>query len=370
MEDEIPSRADDLRHMERALVLAARGRGRTAPNPAVGAVLVKGGRVVGEGWHRAAGEEHAEAAAIRRAGPRAKGATLYLTLEPCAHHGRTPPCTDAILAAGVRRVVAALRDPHAIVNGRGFAILRRAGVRVEVGLAAPEARDLIGGYLLAHTAGRPRVIWKVATTLDGATADTRGRSRWITGPAARRHGHLLRSLADAVLIGAGTAHADDPRLTARFGGVRRQPLRVVCDTRLVLPRTLRLFTAPLAAGTVVACGRRAPATRRRALEARGVRVWVLPERAGRVDPRALARRLARAGIHEVLLESGGTLGGAWLDAGLVDRLALFTAPLILGPGRRWSDGLAARPLARALRAAVLERRRLGADRLEVLEVGP
>ena len=355
--------------MERALALAARGRGRTAPNPAVGAVLVKGGRVVGEGWHRAAGEEHAEAAAIRRAGPRAKGATLYLTLEPCAHYGRTPPCTDAILAAGVRRVVAALRDPHTIVNGRGFAILRRAGVRVEVGLAAREARELIGGYLLAHTAGRPRTTWKVAATLDGATADARGRSRWITGPYARRHGHRLRALADAVLVGAGTARADDPRLTARLGGGGRQPLRVVCDTRLSLPRSLRLFSRPLAAGTVVACGRRAPVARRKALEARGVRVWPLPERGGHVDPRALARRLVRSGVHEVLLESGGALGGAWLEAGLVDRLALFTAPLVLGPGRRWSDGLTARPIARARRVVVRERRRLGADRLEVLEFG-
>ena len=354
--------------MQRALSLAARGRGRTAPNPAVGAVLVKGGRVVGEGWHRAAGEEHAEAAAIRRAGARAKGATLYLTLEPCAHHGRTPPCTDAILAAGVRRVVAALRDPHAIVNGKGFGILRRAGVSVEVGLAAREARELIGGYVLAHTAGRPRVTWKVAATLDGATADARGRSQWITGPLARRYGHRLRSLADAVLIGAGTARADDPRLTARSSGVRRQPLRVVCDTRLALPARLRLFSRALAEGTVVACGRRAPAARRRALEARGVQVWVLPERGGHVDPRALARRLARAGIHEVLLESGGALGGAWLDAGLVDRLALFTAPLVLGAGRRWSDGLGSRPIERARQATVLERRRLGPDRLEVLEV--
>jgi len=358
----------DLVFLRRALKLAARGRGSTAPNPAVGAVVVRDGRIVGEGWHRAAGEDHAEVVALKRAGSRARGATLYLTLEPCAHHGRTPPCTDAILAAGVRRVVASLRDPHAIVNGKGFAVLARAGVRVDVGLGAAEARELIRGYLLAHTERRPRVTWKIASTLDGATADRRGRSRWITGAEARRHGHGLRATSDAVLIGAGTARADDPRLTVRLGGRRRQPLRVVCDTRLALPLGLRLFARPLASGTAVACGRRAPLARRLRLEARGVAVWALAEKGGHVDPRALARKLVAEGCHEVLLESGGALGAAWLAAGLADRIALYTAPLLLGPGRRWSDDLPALPLARARRAHVRERRMLGRDQLTLLEL--
>src|SRR5262249_55905777 len=230
--------------MRRALSLAARGRGRTRPNPMVGAVIVRSGRVVGEGWHRRAGADHAEIVALRAAGPRAHGATIYVTLEPCAHVGRTPPCSEALIAAGIARCVVAVRDPHAIVNGRGLPALRRAGVAVGLGCGAREARALIAGYLLAHTVGRPRVTWKVAATADGAVADSRGRSRWITGAAARRAGHRLRAGSDAILIGAGTARADDPRLTARLPGVTLQPLRGVCDSRLRLPRTLRLFRPP------------------------------------------------------------------------------------------------------------------------------
>ncbi|MEO5618658.1 MAG: bifunctional diaminohydroxyphosphoribosylaminopyrimidine deaminase/5-amino-6-(5-phosphoribosylamino)uracil reductase RibD [Candidatus Eisenbacteria bacterium] len=358
---------DDQRHMERALKLAERGRGRTRPNPIVGAVLVRGGRVVGEGWHCAAGEDHAEVVALKLAGLRARGATLYVTLEPCAHRGRTPPCTEALIAAGVRRCVVALRDPHAIVNGRGLSALRRAGVKVELGLLADEARAQLAGYRLAHTVSRPRVVWKIAATLDGGTADRQGRSRWITGPEARRAGHLLRAASDAVLIGAGTALADDPRLTARTGRGTRverdapQPLRIVCDTRLRLPLTLRLFSPSMAAGTVVACGRRAPLARRRRLEARGVRVWPLAETAAGVAPAALARRLAAEGCHEVLMESGGVLGASWLGAGLVDRLVLFTAPSILGPSLRWSERLASRALDRKIAGSFTSVRRLGAD---------
>ena len=195
---------------------------------------------------------------------------------------------DALLAAGIRRCVVAVQDPHAIVNGRGLSRLRRAGVAVEVGLCADEARRALAGYLLAHTERRPRVTWKVAMTLDGRIADSRRRSRWITGPAARAHAHRMRARADAVLIGSGTACADDPRLTARTRRRAAQPLRVVCDTRLRSPARLRLFGAALGRGTAVACGLRAPGARRRALEARGVRVWPLPLAGGHVSPRALA----------------------------------------------------------------------------------
>lgn len=355
--------------MQRALTLAARGVGRTAPNPPVGAVVVANGRVVGEGWHHGAGLPHAEALALAAAGARARGGTLYVTLEPCDHVGRTPPCTRAILAAGVRRCVVATRDPHPIVDGRGLRRLRAGGVRVEVGLLAPQARELVGGYWLAHTASRPRVTWKVAASLDGRIADARGRSRWITGAAARRHVHAMRAHSDAVVIGSGTARADDPRLTVRGMADARQPLRVVCDTRLALPARLRLFAPSLARGTVVACGRRAPERRARALLARGVRVWRLPEThgSGGVSARALARRLAREGCHEVMLESGPTLGTAWLRAGLVDRIALFSAPLLIGAGGlAWCGALPRAPHALGLSIRTLARRALGHDTLTLL----
>jgi len=359
---------DDSLHMRRALRLAERGRGRTAPNPIVGAVVVKDGRVVGEGWHRALGEPHAEAVALARAGARAKGATLYCTLEPCAHFGRTPPCCDAIIAAGVRHCVVAMRDPHRVVDGRGLAVLRAAGVRVEVGLLEVEARAMLRGYVLAHTEQRPRVTWKVAATLDGLIADAKGSSRWITGAAARERGHVMRGSSDAILIGAGTARADDPRLTVRLAqGATRQPLRVVCDSQLALPTSLRLFGRTLARGTVVACTSTASARRVAALEARGVRVWRLPMAKGRVSPRALAKRLAREGVLEVLLEGGATLGASWLKASLVDRIALFTAPKVLGAGLSWCAPFGAL-LATAPQGRVSSIERAGDDTLTWIEL--
>lgn len=368
--EDMPARSNaDERFMRRALALAGRGVGRTAPNPPVGAVVVRGGRIVGEGWHRAAGLPHAEVVALERAGRAARGATLYVTLEPCAHVGRTPPCVDAILAAGVRRCVVAVRDPNRIVNGRGLRRLRRAGVRVDPGPCAAEARAVLGGYWSTHTRGRPRVTWKVAATLDGRIADRRGRSKWITGPHARALAHRMRAASDAIVIGAGTAAADDPRLTARGAGAARQPLRVVCDTRLRLPRTLRLFGRGLARGTVVACGPSAPRTRQAALERLGVRVWRLPAGRGGVSPAALVRRLGREGRHEVLLEGGAALGTRWLAAGLVDRLALFVAPRVLG-----GDGLAwCGPLGRTLDATrgarIVRQARAGRDALLIAELG-
>jgi diaminohydroxyphosphoribosylaminopyrimidine deaminase / 5-amino-6-(5-phosphoribosylamino)uracil reductase len=352
----------DERYMRRALRLAERGRGRTAPNPVVGAVLVKGGRVIGEGWHRALGEDHAEAMALARAGRRARGATLYVTLEPCAHVGRTPPCVDAIIRAGVARCVVAVRDPHRLVNGRGLRGLRRAGVRVDLGVCAAEARRMLGGYLLANMRRRPRVTWKVAATVDGRIADAGGRSKWITGRAARLSGHALRAVSDAIVIGARTARLDDPRLTARGPRGARQPLRVVCDTLLRLPARLRLFGPRLARGTVVACGPRAPRRREKLLEARGIRVWRLPAGREGVSPRALARRLAREGRHEVLLEGGAALGTAWWRAGVIDRLALFLAPRLIGAeGLAWCGMLGRRPLARASGGRIVELRRAGDD---------
>lgn len=364
----MPFTETDRKHMLRALRLAERGRGRTAPNPVVGAVVVRGGRVVGEGWHRALGGPHAEVEALARAGRKARGGTLYVTLEPCAHHGRTPPCTEAVLAAGIARCVVAVRDPHEIVNGRGLRRLRAGGVVVETGLCAAEARDALGGYLLAHRAARPRVTWKVAASLDGRIADGRGRSRWITSAEARAMGHALRAAADAVVVGSGTARADDPRLTARLGPGTPQPLRVVCDTQLSLPLSLRLFRAPLARGTVVACSRRASAERVRALEDRGVTVWRLPATRAGVSPVALAKRLAEAGKHEVLLEGGAALGRAWLAANVVDRIALFAAPLVLGDGLAWAGPLG-RTLASAPRGRLARLARAGDGALLLVDWG-
>jgi diaminohydroxyphosphoribosylaminopyrimidine deaminase/5-amino-6-(5-phosphoribosylamino)uracil reductase len=258
--------------------------------------------------------------------------------------------------------VVAARDPDTRVNGRGLARLRAAGVRVETGLLAAEARVQLAGYRRAQERGLPRITWKVAATLDGRIADARGRSRWITGAAARADGHRLRAECDAIVVGAGTARADDPRLTARTGAGARgpQPLRVVVDSQLALPRSLKLFRAPLARGTVVACTHAASAARERWLVARGVAVWRLPARRRRVSLGALAARLAREGRHEVLLEGGATLGSAFLGAGLVQRVVLYAAPLVLGSGLAWCDGLD-RPLASAPRGRIVSLTRVGGD---------
>jgi len=356
--------------MQRALRLAERGRGHVSPNPMVGAVVVRQGRVVGEGWHRALGEAHAEAVALARAGRLARGATLYVTLEPCAHMGRTPPCVDAILDADIRRCVVATRDPHPIVNGQGLRRLRAAGVKVELGLLADEARALLGGYWQLHTTGRPHVVLKLATSLDGRLAPpngfaARGSGRWLTGPSARRAVHRLRAQMDAIVIGAGTARADDPRLTVRGVPGARQPLRVVCDSRLALPSTLRLFRPPLARGTVVVCARSASSRAERALAAHGVRVWRMPQGGGGVSLPALPRRLGREGVQEVLVEGGAKLATAFLAAKVVDRLALFVAPRVIGSaGLAWCGALPA-----PLQGRMTDPRRIGDDAWVTVEMG-
>ena len=311
--------------MEQALALAALGEGTTAPNPRVGCLLVRDGEVVGRGWHRAAGLPHAEAMALEEAGSRAAGATLYVNLEPCAHQGRTPPCAGSLVGAGVRRVVASLGDPDPRVDGRGFAELRRAGIAVEVGLLAEEARRVNAGFLLRHGAGRPHVTLKAALSLDGMLAGLAGRSRWITGEAARRFAHRLRLRHDAVLVGAETVRRDDPRLTARLPGATRQPLPVVLAPELRLPASAALFA-----------GERRPRVYVREGLAPG-REWEgkadvvpLPAPEGRLDPAAVLHDLARHGVQSVLVEGGGRTFAACLAAGLVDEVALFVAPLFLG----------------------------------------
>ena len=348
------------RFMRLALREARRGLGRTSPNPAVGAVLVKGGRVVGRGHHARAGAPHAEVMAIRDAGASARGADLYTTLEPCDHFGRTPPCSLAILEAGVRRVLSGSGDPNPRVNGRGIRRLRRAGVEVETGLLS-EACDAINQpWFRFITTGRPHVTLKVAATLDGRIATASGDSRWVTGGEARAHVHRLRSAVDAVLVGSGTARADDPRLTARLpGGRGRDPIRVVLDSRLELPATLRLFRQRSAAATLVAHVAGTPPAR----PPRGVEYLRCRVKRGRVDLPDLLSRLGKRGVTRLLVEGGAQVNRAFLDAGLVDQLLLFVAPKIAGGGIAWIGGKGAARMAEALPVLDLRVRRMGRDLL-------
>jgi diaminohydroxyphosphoribosylaminopyrimidine deaminase / 5-amino-6-(5-phosphoribosylamino)uracil reductase len=320
----------DAVFMRRALELAERGRGRTSPNPMVGAVVVRAGRVVGEGAHLRAGGAHAEIAALVAAGQAAGGATLYVTLEPCDHHGRTPPCAPAVAAAGIVRVVAALSDPNPLARGGG-ARLRAAGVTVEVGLLADEAERQNRAWLTAIREGRPHVTLKAAATLDGKIADVHGGSKWITGEAARAHAHRLRAECDAIVVGVTTALRDDPALTVRLGEPwPRQPYRVVLDTTARLAPDARLIQAGTPARALIAVGPDAPAARVTALERAGAIVLRTATRDGRVDVVALLAALSEREVRAVLLEGGGETHDAFLDAGVVDRVALFLAPLLLG----------------------------------------
>ena len=347
--------------MARALELAARGLGRTFPNPPVGAVLVRGDRVVGAGWHRRAGGPHAEIVALRAAGARARGATLYVTLEPCTHFGRTPPCLDALLPVGLRRVVVAMADPNPRVRGRGIAGLRRAGVPVAVGPGAEEARRLTAGYAMRVRSGRPLISLKLATTLDGRIAASTGDARWVTGAAARRLAHGLRAVSDAVLVGAGTVRADDPRLTCRLRG-GGDPIRiVVAGPTLRLPPRAHVLARGGPPTWIVAPASTAPG-RVRALRRRGVEVILVTGAGGRVPFDALAQALGARGLTSVLIEGGGDVAAAALRARVVDRLVLFVAPRLLG-----GDGVAAigpidiRAMRAALRVEGLSVARVGDD---------
>lgn len=317
--------------MRRALRLARRAAGRTSPNPMVGAVVVRDGRVVGEGYHRRAGTPHAEAHALRAAGDRAAGATLYVTLEPCDHHGQTPPCTDAIIAAGVRRVVAATADPNPRVAGRGLDRLRAAGLEVRTGILAGEARALNEAFLKFITTGRPFVTWKYAVSLDGRVAAHTGLSRWISGERSRALVHRLRAEVDAVMVGVGTALADDPLLTARGPG-GRDPVRIVVDSHLRMPATARVISPGSKAPTWIATTHLAPAERRRALEGAGAEVMVLPAAGDRVHLPSLMDELGRREVTSVLCEGGPTLAAALLEASLIDKVCCFISPSLIGGG--------------------------------------
>ena len=316
--------------MARALRLAEAGLYSTSPNPRVGCVLVREGRVVGEGYHRRAGEAHAEVIALEQAKEAARGATAYVTLEPCAHHGRTPPCADALVAAGVARVVVAMEDPNPRVAGRGIARLREAGIPVEVGLLENEARELNIGFFFRMTRGRPWVRMKCAASLDGRTALANGVSKWITGPAARHDVQHWRARSCAILTGAGTVLADDPRLDVREIETSRQPRRIVLDSHLSLSPQAKI----LQGGNAVVITTAEDAALLAAFRQQGVTVVELGRKGGDVDLARLMSWLAEQEVNELLVEAGATLNGALLEAGLVDELVLYLAPTVLGSTAR------------------------------------
>jgi diaminohydroxyphosphoribosylaminopyrimidine deaminase/5-amino-6-(5-phosphoribosylamino)uracil reductase len=322
--------AQDSIWMAQALHLAEQGLYSTSPNPRVGCVLVAGEGIVGSGWHRRAGEAHAEVHALREAGQRARGATAYVTLEPCSHHGRTPPCADALIAAGVARAVVAVQDPNPGVAGAGIAKLRAAGIAVECGLMETAARELNTGFFARMTRGTPWLRSKIAASLDGRTALANGVSQWITGAAARRDVQHWRARSCAVLTGIATVLADDARLDVRDVATERQPLRVVLDSRMRMPLAARI----LQGGNVLIYAAVCDPEKAAALEKAGATVAVLPDGNGQVDLPAMLRDLAQRGCNEVLLEAGSVLNGALLRAGLVDEMLLYVAPQLLGDGAR------------------------------------
>ena len=353
---------NDAQGMAHALSLGRRGLGSVWPNPAVGCVIVAGGRVVGRGWTQVGGRPHAEAMALAMAGDAARGATAYVTLEPCAHHGRTPPCAEALLAAGVARVVSAMEDPDPRVSGRGHAILRAGGVSVETGVGAGVARDDQAGFLMRVTAGRPLVTLKLAASLDGRIATASGESRWITGSAARTRVHAMRLEHDAILVGGGTARADDPELTVRGLGEVHQPVRIVAARKLDLPTNGRLTSSVAAGPFWLLHGREAAPERVAAWAERGARPMEVSVRHGRIDPWAIMARLGAEGLTRVFCEGGGSFAAALLEAGLVDRLVVFSAGLALGAeGRPALGALGIGHLAAAPRFELIESEPVGGD---------
>jgi diaminohydroxyphosphoribosylaminopyrimidine deaminase/5-amino-6-(5-phosphoribosylamino)uracil reductase len=323
----------DHHWMQRALDLAARGLLSTTPNPRVGCVIVREGAVVGEGWHLKAGEAHAETLALAQAGDRARGATAYVTLEPCSHFGRTPPCTDALVKARLARVIVAMEDPNPLVNGQGLDRLRSAGIDVRCGLLEAQARELNIGFVSRMTRGRPWVRLKVAASLDGYTALPDGSSQWITSEAARNDGHNWRARSCAILTGIGTVREDDPMMTARAPQAERQPLKVLVDSRLEVDPQARI----LKSGRVLIAAADDLAGRAQALRDRGCELSFLPDARHKVDLSALMQELGARGINELHVEAGFKLNGSLLREGLVDELLVYTAPSLLGGGRPMFD---------------------------------
>ena len=326
--------------MRAALALARRSLGRTWPNPAVGCVIVKDGHIVARGRTQDGGRPHAEADALDRAGEAARGATVYVTLEPCSHFGKSPPCADALVRAGVARVVSAMEDPNPAVNGQGHTRLREAGITVDVGEGASEAAEINAGFLLRVGAGRPLFHLKLASSLDGRIATASGESKWITGEGARADGHRLRAVHDAILVGAGTVAADDPELTCRLPGLGAySPVRIVLDSKAGLAETSKLARTARQVPVWLLCTSAAPATKREALRKAGVEVIEAAAAGdGRVDVAAAAQALGQRGLTRVLVEGGGQVAAAFLKAGLIDRITSYRAGLVLGADGRSAVG--------------------------------
>lgn len=353
---------NDNRFMSLALSLARRGLGNTWPNPAVGCVLVKEDRIVGRGWTRPGGRPHAEVAALAQAGSQASGATAYVTLEPCAHHGETPPCAEALVAAGVARVVVAMRDPDPRVNGRGLSILRAAGVQVVSDVLGDEAMLDQRGFLSRVSSGRPMVTLKLATSLDGRIATASGESRWISGPDARRMVHGQRMAHDAVLIGAGTARADDPSLTVRGLGAARQPVRVVVTRHLDIPLTGALARTAREVPVWLVHGDGVDANVLAKWEALGAKTVSVAAPGGQIDLKAALAALGRLGLTRVFCEGGGSLGASLLADGLVDEFVCFSAGLAIGAeGRPSIAAMGLERLEEAPRFDLIEFRQVGND---------
>jgi diaminohydroxyphosphoribosylaminopyrimidine deaminase / 5-amino-6-(5-phosphoribosylamino)uracil reductase len=322
--------ADD-RYMWMALDLARQGRGRTNPNPMVGAVIVQGSEVVGSGYHHAAGSPHAEIIALEKAGEKAQGATLYVNLEPCNHHGRTGPCTENIIKAGISRVVIAMQDPNPIVSGRGIARLNEAGIKIKEGVLEPKARKLNETFVKYITTKQPFISVKVAMSLDGKIATASGESHWITGEKARQFVHRLRDHTDVIMVGIETVLKDNPRLTTRVeGGGGKDPIRVIVDSTARLPLDANVIESSASAKIILAVTEKASQDKCRALQSRGVEILVLPSDQERVNLTALMRELASRSLAAVLVEGGGTLNFSLLEQSLIDKLFIFIAPLIIG----------------------------------------
>jgi diaminohydroxyphosphoribosylaminopyrimidine deaminase/5-amino-6-(5-phosphoribosylamino)uracil reductase len=350
--------AADHEFMEQALELAGRGLNTTTPNPRVGCVVVSEGTVVGTGWHEKAGMPHAEILALRAAGARSRGATLYVNLEPCSHHGRTPPCVDAIVEAGVKRVVAAIQDPNPKVAGAGFARLRAAGIAVEGGLMEEEARELNIGFFARMTRNRPWMRMKIAASLDGRTALANGKSQWITGEAARQDGHRWRARACAVLTGFGTVRDDDPQLNVRGVDTPRQPLKIVVDSKFETSPSARL----LKEGKTLVVGAVNDAKRIASLKAAGAEVVIISNEGGKVELFKLMEELARRELNEIHVEAGTKLNGSLLQAGVVDELLVYLAPSVIGDSGRGMFHLPEiTELSRASALKIREVERIGAD---------
>ena len=356
----------DEKYMRLALRLARKARGKTSPNPMVGAVVVRGKSIVGSGYHHRAGEPHAEVLALRQAGKKARGATLYLNLEPCDHFGKTPPCTQAILKAGIKRLVAGMKDPNPLVSGRGIRRLTKAGVWVEVGVCEEDCRELNAPFGKWITTRTPFVILKAASSLDGKVATQSGDSRWISGEASRRYVHRLRSAVDAVMVGSGTVGRDDPLLNVRLPGRKkpRHPLRVIVDSRLAIPLDSQIVRTAGDFPTLVATTPSASPAKMARLKKARVEVLVVPgDQKGRVRLRPLVKELGRRGVLSILLEGGPTLNASALEEKVVDRILLFMAPKVIGgreaPGMIGGKG--ALRVKDARRVEILKIRRMGPD---------